>query len=103
MDDITRRTCLAAAALAPIAVGALARPSRSDDNVTSRDVIRDRYFPNLVLTTHEGRRGRVFPNPIQDKNPPDQIIVPPPEGAPSSATPAAPAPRAALRPDPCRA
>src|SRR2546426_7923951 len=67
MDDITRRTCLAAAALAPIAVGALARPSRSDDNVSSREVIRDRYFPNLVLTTHEGRRGRFFDDLIKDR------------------------------------
>src|SRR6266436_7429178 len=67
MDDITRRTCLAAAALAPIAVGALARPSRSDDNVSSREVIRDRYFPNLVLTTHEGRRVRFYDDLIKDK------------------------------------
>ena len=67
MKDITRRTCLALSALAPIAVGVLARPSRSDDTVSSRDVIRDRYFPNLALTTHEGRPVRFYDDLIKDK------------------------------------
>src|SRR5712692_3720568 len=67
MKDITRRTCLALSALAPVAVGVLARPSQSDDNVSSRDVIRDRYFPNVVLTTHEGRTVRFYDDLIKDK------------------------------------
>jgi protein SCO1/2 len=67
MNGITRRTCLALSALTPIALGALARPSRSDDSVSSREVIRDRYFPNLVLTTHEGRTVRFYDDLIKDK------------------------------------
>src|SRR5437867_13065413 len=67
MNDMTRRTCLALSALAPIAVAALTQPSRSDDSVSSRDVIRDRYFPNLVLTTHEGRRVRFYDDLIKDR------------------------------------
>ena len=67
MNEVTRRTCLALSALAPLAIGALARPSRSDDNVSSREVIRDRYFPNLLLTTHEGRRVRFYDDLLKDK------------------------------------
>src|SRR5436189_184488 len=67
MTAMTRRTCLALSALAPIAVGALTQPSRSDDNVSSREVLRDRYFPNLVLTTHEGRSVRFYDDLIKDK------------------------------------
>jgi len=67
MNEITRRTCLALSALASIAVGAFTPSSRSDDNVSSREVIRDRYFPNLVLTTHEGRRVRFYDDLIKDK------------------------------------
>src|SRR5213080_3954627 len=67
MNDMTRRTCLALSALAPIAVAALTQPSRSDDSVSSREVIRDRYFPNLVLTTHEGRRVRFYDDLIKDR------------------------------------
>src|SRR5437870_8273003 len=67
MNDMTRRTCLALSALAPIAVAALTQPSRSDDTVSSREVLRDRYFPNLVLTTHEGRSVRFYDDLIKDK------------------------------------
>src|SRR2546428_9926387 len=38
-----------------------------ETHVTSRDVIRDRYFPNLVLTTHEGRRVRFYDDLIKDR------------------------------------
>ena len=67
MNGITRRTYLALSALAPVALGALAQPSRSDDNVSSREVIRDRYFPNVVLTTNEGRKVRFYDDLIKDK------------------------------------
>ena len=67
MNGITRRTCLALSALAPIALGALTSSSRSDASVSSREVIRDRYFPNLVLTTHEGRKVRFYDDLIKDK------------------------------------
>jgi protein SCO1/2 len=67
MNGITRRTYLALSALAPVTLGALAQPSRSDDNASSREVIRDRYFPNVVLTTHEGRKVRFYDDLIRDK------------------------------------
>src|SRR5215471_20274092 len=35
--------------------------------VSSRDQIRDRHFPNLLLTTHEGRRVRFYDDLIKDK------------------------------------
>ena len=55
MENVTRRTCIAVAALAPVALGLFARESRTEE-ISSRDVIRERYFPNMVLTTHEGRK-----------------------------------------------
>ena len=66
MPTITRRTYLALSALAPVAAGLLARESRSED-ISSRDVIRNRYFPNLVLMTHEGRQVRFYDDLIKDK------------------------------------
>jgi len=35
--------------------------------VSSRDRIRDRHFPNLILTTHEGARVRFYDDLIRDK------------------------------------
>src|SRR5437867_2245507 len=66
MPTITRRTYLALSALAPLAAGLLARESRSED-ISSRDVLRDRYFPNLALTPHEGRQVRFYDDLIKDK------------------------------------
>ena len=66
MPTITRRTYLALSVLAPVAAGLLARESRSED-ISSRDVLRDRYFPNLALTTHEGRPVRFYDDLIKDK------------------------------------
>ena len=66
MPHLTRRAYVAMAALAPIAVGLLARETQSED-ISARDVIRDRYFPNVVLTTHEGRTVRFYDDLIKDK------------------------------------
>ena len=66
MENPTRRTWVAAAALAPIALGLLARESGSDD-ISAREGIRERYFPNVVLTTHEGRKVRFYDDLIRDK------------------------------------
>src|SRR5213594_869396 len=66
MPTITRRAYLALSALAPVAAGLLARESRSEA-ISSRDVIRDRYFPNVVLTTHEGRPVRFYDDLLKDR------------------------------------
>src|SRR2546422_7800689 len=66
MPSLTRRACIALSALAPIAAGLLARESRSE-NISSRETIRARYFPNVVLTTHDGTRVRFYDDLIKDK------------------------------------
>jgi protein SCO1/2 len=66
MENVTRRTCLAAATWAPLARGLLARESRSEE-ISARETIRERYFPNLVLITHEGRTVRFYDDLIKDK------------------------------------
>jgi len=66
MENVTHRTCIAVAALAPVALGLFARESGTEE-ISSRDVIRERYFPNMVLTTHEGRKVRFYDDLIKDK------------------------------------
>jgi len=51
---------MAASAGAPVT-----RVSSLDD--TSRERTRDRYFPNVELTTHEGRKVRFYDDLIKDK------------------------------------
>ena len=60
MRTLSRRDSLAALLRAPLAAVLPVRRS-------SRDVIRDRYFPNLPLVTHEGRRVRFYDDVIKDK------------------------------------
>lgn len=55
----SRRSLLAALASAPLAGGA------RDDR--SREMLRDRYFPNVELTTHEGKKVRFYDDLIKDK------------------------------------
>src|SRR4029450_1447382 len=77
MAKPTRRELLTAAAVLPLA-GALAVASRSDAPapqefaapVTGREKMRRRFFPNVVLTTHEGKRVRFYDDLLKD-----QIVV----------------------------
>jgi protein SCO1/2 len=62
MNDISRRSVMAA--LAPFA-GALLVQAQSQ--ASSRERIRERHFPNIVLTTHEGRKVRFYDDLIKDK------------------------------------
>jgi protein SCO1/2 len=57
---ISRRASLAAFLRAPLAAVAPMPPS-------SRDAIRNRYFPNLPLVTHQGERVRFYDDLIKDK------------------------------------
>jgi protein SCO1/2 len=56
--------------MAPFAGGVLARASTGrskPDGVSSREKIRARYFPNVVLTSHEGKKFRFYDDLIKDK------------------------------------
>jgi protein SCO1/2 len=72
MTDINRRnmiTLLGAAPFAGVLIGQAQTPVSSSkfQNISSRQRIRQRYFPNLVLTTHEGRKVRFYDDLIKDK------------------------------------
>lgn len=67
-----RRELIARLGMAPFAGGTLARASNRDSKPnaapkTSREAIRDRYFPNVVLTTHEGKKVRFYDDLLKDK------------------------------------
>jgi protein SCO1 len=65
MARLNRRSMLGALAAAPFAGGLVARASRLDDK--SREVTRARYFPNVELTTHEGKKVRFYDDLIKNK------------------------------------
>ena len=72
MRTITRRSLIAsigAASLAgPFIVSAEAQETKALVNTTStRDRIRARHFPNLLLTTHEGKKVRFYDDLLKDK------------------------------------
>jgi len=72
MRTITRRSLIAsigAASLAgPFIVAAEAQETKALVNTTStRDRIRARHFPNLLLTTHEGQKVRFYDDLLKDK------------------------------------
>jgi protein SCO1 len=66
MENMTRRTALAGGGLTLVAPGLLARQSGSEE-MSAREMIRERYFPNLLLTTHEGRKVRFYDDLLRDK------------------------------------
>ena len=56
MPNMNRRTWLAASGTALIAGGLTARASDGETKwktASPRDTIRQRYFPNVLLTTHD--------------------------------------------------
>ena len=77
MSSVTRRGLLAVSALLPLAralpacgcevpagppaAGPFARP------VSGRELMRRRYFPDVVLTTHEGKQVRFYEDLLKDK------------------------------------
>lgn len=75
MSELSRRKLFAGFALAPIA-GALV--GRADEPVpaprhsfaprlSGREIIRKRYFPNVELVTHEGKRVKFYDDVLKDK------------------------------------
>ncbi len=75
MQHISRRSVMALLGAAPFAgalaarAGTLAAPLNSVpvENKSARDRIRERHFPNLWLTTHEGRKVRFYDDLMKDK------------------------------------
>lgn len=72
MTDIHRRKILTLLGAAPFATALMAQDQSQGSgskfqNVSSRERIRQRYFPNLVLTTHEGKEVRLYDDLIKDK------------------------------------
>lgn len=70
MKSMKRREMIAMLGMAPLAGGTLARASTDrgkPERASSREKIRARYFPNVVLTTHEGKKVRFYDDLIKDK------------------------------------
>ena len=72
MTDMKRRSLIATLAAAPFAVPLLTQaqePASTSkfEKISSRDRIRDRYFPNLELTAHDGRKLKFYDDLIKDK------------------------------------
>jgi protein SCO1 len=72
MTDLKRRGLVAALAAAPFAVPLLTRAQALETkskfkDIPSRERTRQRYFPNLVLTTHEGRKVKFYDDLVKDK------------------------------------
>jgi protein SCO1/2 len=72
MTDLKRRNLVAALAAAPLAAPLLtyaqapASP-RKFKEISSRERTQQRYFPNLVLTTHEGQKVKFYDDLVKDK------------------------------------
>src|SRR5215216_4991293 len=73
MSRLSRRTMLTTLAVAPVAIGAVARTASSDSDkvfktaVSPREKLQKRYFPNFELTTHDGRKVHFYDDLIKDK------------------------------------
>ena len=72
MTDLKRRILIATLGAAPFAVPLLAHAQAPGANprfkqVSSRERIRQRYFPNLVLTAHDGRKLKFYDDLVKDK------------------------------------
>src|SRR5262249_12245652 len=79
MTTITRRSLLTLPALAPFVGGILAHalgqgatkvvPNKEAElQAQARETIRRRYFPDVILTTHEGKKVRFYEDLIKDKS-----------------------------------
>jgi len=71
MKNIGRRNVMAmlgAASLAGLEVRARTQEITSPvRNISARERIRERHFPNLLLTTHEGKKLRFYDDLLKDK------------------------------------
>jgi len=75
MKKIRRRDSLALFALSPLAGWSLGKdlppsasaPQQHWKQIPSRDVIRQRYFPDVVLTTQENKQVHLYDDLVKDK------------------------------------
>ena len=72
MTDLKRRSLVVALGAAPLAVPLLAHAQSTEvaskfKQIPSRERIRQRYFPNLVLTNHEGNKVKFYDDLVKDK------------------------------------
>jgi protein SCO1/2 len=70
MKSLSRRKMLGIIGIAPLAtelVGQVYGQDFNPNRISSREMIRQRYFPNLVLTTHEDKKVRFYDDLIKDK------------------------------------
>ncbi len=72
MTNMNRRSLIALLGTAPFLAGALSEAHAQESeprfkNISSRERIRQRYFPNLELTTHEGTKVKFYDDLIKDK------------------------------------
>ena len=72
MTDLKRRSLIATLGAAPLVVPLLAHAQAPDANskfkqIPSRERIRQRYFPNLELTAHDGRKLKFYDDLVKDK------------------------------------
>jgi len=67
--NLSRRELLGMAGAAAVGAGLLALPSgkKAWAATTPRDLIREDYLPNTLLTTHEGEQVRFYDDLIKDK------------------------------------
>lgn len=72
MTDLKRRSLIATLGVAPFAVPLLTEAQTPESaskfkQISSRERIRQRYFPNLILTTHEGRKVKFYDDLVKNK------------------------------------
>ena len=72
MTDLKRRSLIATLGAAPFAVPLLTHAQALDANskfkqIPSRERIRQRYFPNLELIAHDGRKLKFYDDLVKDK------------------------------------
>lgn len=72
MSEMSRRGLLATFGALPLASGVVAQAQTADPapqfkQISSRERIRQRYFPNIVLTTHEGKKVKFYDDLVKDK------------------------------------
>ena len=71
--SMNRRHLLSLSALLPLAGAFTARADASTQAtgfappLPGREVVRRRFFPNVVLTTHEGKKVRFYDDLLKDK------------------------------------
>lgn len=75
MSDVSRRKLFAGLAVLPFA-GALAAhgdtpgaklPHKFAPRISGREMMRKRYFPNVELVTHEGKKVKFYDDVLKDK------------------------------------